>query len=137
MLLSDIQEAVISRIESALAGGIAGVSDLKPVSLPFVSFDKPENGGAYTELQIVPNDTRDVWCGTVKSGNILLNTSFPRGDGIKEPTKEGEKYLKVFSEGLVFDGVTIPDEGTIYNAVPDQKDSGRYFIPTVIKFEAR
>ncbi len=129
MLLSDIQAAIFSRVDSA--------SDLLPVAFPREDFDTPENGGAYAVLHIVPNETEDAWCGTLKTGNILFNLSYSKGSKLIDPTIEAEKFLALFYEGLVFDGVTIRDEGTIWNPVDDKSDNGRYFIPVIIKFEAR
>ena len=129
MKLSDIQYELIMRAKNA--------SGLLPIAYPHESFERPANGAPYTEMQVVPNDTVDAWCGTLKTGNVIFRLMYSQESKLIPPTVEAEKFLAVFAEGDVFNGVRIPDEGTIRDAVKDGADDGRYFIPVIIKFSAR
>ena len=131
MKYSEILIAIFNRIEGEKINLV-----LPPVAFPYESFDEPLDGSQYVELHVVPNDTQNTWCGPLKTGNILFNLSYARNSNLIDPVIEAEKFLALFNEGLVFDGVTIKEEGTIKSAVKDRKENGRYFIPIVIKFEA-
>ena len=130
MLLSQIQRLIFAEFK-------ANEANLVPLAYPQETFKKPSNGDPYAVIFIVPNETTDAWCGTLKTGNILINLSYPANSKLINPTIEAEKFLSIFSEGHKFGGVYIPDEGTIRNAVNDTEENGRYFIPIVIGFEAK
>lgn len=135
MLLSEIQDAIISRIE-APPGLIVGI--------PHVIFqgqgegDYRRNNQIYASVAIVPLENRErVYCSSVlKSGFILANVFAPDGSGSVEPTQHAEKFLKVFPEGLQFNGITIPDEGDVKGQLPDDK-AGWFYTSALIYFEAK
>ncbi len=132
MLLSDIQVAVINRIDNAI--GLlptihGGKADGK--------YDAGKNPYAMTSIVPLPNQ-EPVYCdGVMKSGFILVNIFAPNGYGENEPTIQAEKFIALFPEGLEFDGITIPDEGDIKGRIDDKEHMGWFYVPTLIYFEAR
>jgi len=131
VLLSDIQLEIFNKVDAGVTAGL-----IPKVAFPHepISFDKSVEN-FWARLFIAPNDVTDTWCGESRTGNILFNVYAKKETPIIEATKEAEKIVALFEEGLNLNGVRITDTGSIRQDVPNEETQG-YFIPIVIKYEA-
>ena len=132
MLVSNIIKAVLDRIDTAVTAGDV-IRTAKPRE------DRPFDAGntMYAELFISPLEAETrAFCGDIKQGFIHVNVYAPSDSGIGAPTEEAEKFINLFSEGLEFDGITIPYPTSPREAQTDRENNGWFFIPAPIYFEA-